>query len=224
MVPVTPGTHGADAPSRDLFPSSDSGSPSSSPTATSIGCSPSQVATDAAKLSTIVTGFIFDRFKMDEAKRLDMETQLTSYFRGAGVENDSIFSIMTDQDRWPSPDSSLPLLTLPVIVLLSQLASHTALVLGNDYYLAQGMQYKSLASYAAAMNHPVRHDARGSDSSIATSRDPNSTVPKAIPKFKVPPFKGDAYDGKDFLRKAAESFRSAGVHRFIESEDAYDEE
>ena len=49
---------------------------------------------------------------------------MASYFKGNGIYNEGILSIMTDYSIWPTV-TNYPMITVPVTMFLSKIAAYT---------------------------------------------------------------------------------------------------
>lgn len=71
----------------------------------------------------------------------------------------------------------LEMITVPVVLLLSEIAGCTEQVLESNYFLVLGVTYKSLFKWTKAKSDPGRYDIRGSHSS--TTSGSSTSVPRA---------------------------------------------
>jgi len=131
---------------------------------------------------------------------------------------------MKAKDSWPSPDKhvtsteALDLITVPVVLLLSEIAGCTEQVLESNSFLAPGVMYKSLSIWAKAMSNPGRYDAQGSNSSMtheSLTPSGSSGTNKKMPSFKIDPFMGDTMSGDVFIWNVRNVFKSNAVTLFL---------
>ena len=68
-----------------------------------------------------------------------------AYFTAAGISNEEIFSFMTEFASWPDPltviGGTVNSITLPVLLLLSQIAVKTNIMLKEGYFFDVGVVY-----------------------------------------------------------------------------------
>ena len=92
-------------------------------------------------MASIVTFLVEERFTFDMKKCCDLDDQLLFFFNGSGVANEDMILIMTDPAVWPKAskleddENFLALITVPVTMLLSQIASYTERALSHSLYL-----------------------------------------------------------------------------------------
>ena len=75
------------------------------------------------------------------------------FFSGSCVANEDVFSIMTNPATWPKAskledeDNTLDLITVSVIMLLSQIASYTEHALSHSLFLQKGITFEALVRW-----------------------------------------------------------------------------
>jgi hypothetical protein len=181
----------------------------------SIGLVRASKCTDAASLATVITPLVIEKFKIGDDKADALKSEISKYFTKCGVTNDNTYAYMHNAD-WPkvtTVEEPLSLISHPVSVLIKELAVYVDLALNSEYYLGEGVSYKSLSSWAKAKLNPVINDARGSSASetlIDTKK-----VSSKVPLFKVPTFTGDEYDGESYIRSVESAFQSAAMKQFL---------
>ena len=171
------------------------------PTPHDVGLATVKSCSDSASVATIVTPLVGERFAMSDDQRKNLCTQLTTYFRKTGVENEEVLSFMTSPSSWPVPSSiattedPLNLITVPVTLLLAQLATYTSLVLHQSYFLAPGVSYKNLHSWVSSLEDSVT-------STSSTSQSSTTKVWMIIKSHhsKYPPFTAILLTGINLLK------------------------
>jgi len=148
----------------------------------------------------------------------DMTDQVRIYFGKVGVVNESSLSLMTDCAMWPSAkdyataQQPLDLITIPVVLALSEIARYAGQVLNSENFLAPGVTYKSLSNWGKALDNPGRNDARGSYSS--TTQGSQQATGK-IPAIDVKPFTGESLGGDIYISQVESIVASHGVSPFL---------
>ena len=100
-------------------------------------------------MAAIVSSLVGERFAFDTEKCDKLEDQLLFFFNGSDVANEDVFSIMTIPTAWPKASKledeefSLVLITFPVSLLLSQIASYTERALSQSLYLQKGIKFEA---------------------------------------------------------------------------------
>jgi len=151
---------------------------------------------------TDVAPILSQKLLLDGKDVTDMTAQLGIYFGKVGVVNESSLSLMTDRAMWPSAkdyataQQPLDLITIPVVLALSEIVRYAGQVLDSAKFLAPGVTYKSLSDRAKALDNPGRNDARGSYSS--TTQGSQQATGK-IPAFDVKPFTGESLGGDVYI-------------------------
>lgn len=136
-------------------------------TPASVGLSTDQKCSSARQLAKAVTPIIVEKFSLDDQTSTKLGKQLVFYFGKVGVSNDSTFAMMKTKSDWPDASAHatsaqpLDLITIPVALLLCELAGYTEQAIESKYFLTSGVTYKSLSSWAKALSDPGRYDARG---------------------------------------------------------------
>jgi len=104
-------------------------------------------------MAAIVSYLVGEIFAFDTEKCDKLEDQLLFFFNGSGVANGDVLFIITDPSTCPKnskledKENSLALITVPVTLLLSQIASYTERALSHSLYLQKGITYEALARW-----------------------------------------------------------------------------
>ena len=115
---------------------------------------------------------------------------------------------MTAASSWPDPSTSgknataLRHITVPVKLLLYQLASSANKMLAAGYFLAKVKSYSHFDAWIVSL-----------DDSSVPSRKPSSDT--KIPAFKVPHFRGVTLDGDKYMDDVVRSFTNHALSRYI---------
>jgi len=117
-----------------------------SSTLTTPGFSTTKIAHGNSSLAALLSSLVGDICSLDDYKLGEMSTQLASYFKGNGIYNEEILSIMTNYSIWPRATKSL-MITIPVTICLSKIATYTEFVLDNSLLFRKGMQYSELVRW-----------------------------------------------------------------------------
>ena len=190
-------------------------------TPATIGLSKVAQCASASNVADTIAPFIVEKFSLDEDAAIKLGTQLTFFLEKVGVVNESVLSMMKEKTSWPIPSTmettseKLEMITVPVVLLLSEIAGCTEQVLESNYYLAPGVTYKSLFKWTKAMSDPGRYDARGSHSSTTPGSSTSATGAGKMPHFKVDPFSGDALSGDDYVKDVISIFKSNAVPQYL---------
>jgi len=188
-------------------------------TPASVGLSTVQKCSTTRQLAKAITPIIAEKFSLDDATMSRLGKQLNFYFSKVGVSNDSIFAMMKNKSDWPdasahtTANQPLDLITIPVALLLCEIAGYMEQAIESKFFLVPGVTYKSLSSWAKAKSDPGRHDARGSHSSTTLVSGASSN--QKMPSFKVDRFEGDAFSGDAFVRKVIGIFASNAVSSYL---------
>ena len=138
----------------------------------------------------------------------------------------SLFSIMKGKDSWPDPDKhasstqSLDLITVPEVLLISEIAGYVENVIESEHFLASGVTYKSLSLWAKVMSNPGKYDAHASYSSTTHgSSTPggggNDGGDKKMLSFKIDLFTGGTLSGGVYIRNILSVFKFNTVLLFL---------
>ena len=152
-------------------------------TPATIGLSKVAQCASASNVADTIAPFIVEKFSLNEDAAIKLGTQLTFFLEKVGVVNESVLSMMKEKTSWPIPSTmettseKLEMITVPVVLLLSEIAGCTEQVLESNYFLVLGVTYKSLFKWTKAKSDPGRYDIRGSHSS--TTSGSSTSVPRA---------------------------------------------
>ena len=182
--------------------------PSTPLTPAQLGLSDQRSCSTATEVATAVSAIVAGKFSYTVDQTTKLSHQLGIYFAKVGVTNESFLSMMKGKDTWPSAttlattEEPLELITVPVTLLLSDIAGYTERVLERNVFLTPGVTYKYLSKWIKATNDPGKYDARSSHSSTTHV-------------IKVDRFEGDALSGYVFVRKVNIVFTSNAVAQFL---------
>lgn len=115
--------------------------------------------------------------------------------------------------------NALEMITVPVVLLLSEIAGCTEQVLESNYFLAPGVTYKSLSSWTKLTSDPGRYDAYGSHS--ITTLGSSTTISRSgkMSHFKVEPFAVYALSGDDYVKDVISVFKLNIVSSYLTDTD-----
>ena len=176
---------------------------------------------DVGSISSVVVPLVVERFTFSPAQQLTLVKELTFYFQTAGISNEHILSVMTDDSKWPLPstiatiDNPLTMVNVPVTLLLSQIAVYTEYVLNKSLFLAKDITFGGLKDWfekeqlRPPNTNGMTNNGRNSIKSI------NENV--KIPVLMVPKFQGDIMGGDTYIEDVERAFRSKGLVKFLHS-------
>ena len=208
-------THGDDDPSEkteDTVVVLTAGEEAVVKDATDISLSVTKKCSTAKALATVIAALIGDRFAMTQTHRTALLKDLIQYFSHAGVINDEIFAFMTDPTSWPDPftagknDTALTQITVPVKLLLCQLASKATRMLTAGYFFSKVTSYSHFDAWIVAL------DASDVPSVKVTT---GTKTDSKIPAFRVPSFKGITLDGDKYMDDVVRSFTNHALSQYI---------
>jgi len=162
-------------------------------------------------MAAIISSIVGDQFTFDTEKCDKLEDQLLFFFNGSGVANEDVLSIMTDPSAWPKPskledeENFLTLITVPVTLLLSQIASYTERALSHSLYLQKGITYEALVSWFDE-NQSLNQTDYTATAILKISQDLHK-----IPTFHAYKFQGGTLTGDDFVTDIDRAFRCAAM-------------
>jgi len=105
------------------------------------GLSEVETCVTTEEMAAIASFLVGECFAFNTEKYGKLEDQLLLFFNGSGVANEDVFSIMTDLAAWTKAskledeENPLNLITVPVTMLLSQIASYTERALNHSLFL-----------------------------------------------------------------------------------------
>jgi len=100
-------------------------------------------------MAAIISYLVGEWFDFDTEKCDELKDQLLFFFNGSGVTNEDVLYIMTNPSTWPKnskledEENPLALITVPVTLLLSQIASYTECALSRSLYLQKEITYEA---------------------------------------------------------------------------------
>jgi len=134
--------------------------------------------------------------------RTELLVQVSVYFANTGIHNNKFLAFMTNYMDWPPPHATNPtqkmnLISIPVTLLLSKIASYTVALQEENLCLSPGICYCALSTWFAAYNE-----------TSAENLDKTSRIVGEIVKikelkisgFKVSIFRGDTLDSDEYIR------------------------
>ena len=172
-----------------------------SPTPASIGLSTTRTCTDANSVLAVVAPYFQERFALSDSQTASLRTQLEFYFIQCGITNEEMLSVMTSPDSWPKPQqlamdaSPLNLVTVPVTLLLSQIAKYTGRILHESCYLTTGVTFSSLSGWITSCDE----FSNTSDTVKSSPGTSNKSDGNKIPISRVPRFTGDTLAGDTYI-------------------------
>ena len=179
-----------------------------------IGLSTTKTCSNAKALATVIANLVRDRFAMTLTAGNSLLKELIQFFSHAGVSNDEIFSFMTEPSSWPDPATAgnnataLLHITVPVKLLLCQLASHTHKMLQRGHFLDNLTSYADFHAWILSLDAKVKMPPT---SSLALK----PATENKIPAFKVPSFRGVSLDGDKYMDDVVRSFTNHALSRYI---------
>ena len=177
--------------------------------ATDIGLSTTRKCTTVKALATVIASLARDRFAMTQTHGSCFLKDLIQYFSHAGVINDEFFSFMTDSSSWPDPSTAgqnataLLHITVPVKLLLCQLASSAHKMLAKGYFLSTEQSYSTFHAWILSLDAPA----------VIPLKKPVTDT--KIPAFKVLHFRGVSLDGDKYMDDVVRSFTNHALSRYI---------
>ena len=128
--------------------------------AIAIGLSLTKTCTTAKDVATVIANLVSERFALPATKTSDLKKDMTKFFSKASVTNEEIFSFMVDSTSWPDPSTSGPNggslqnITMPVVLLLSQLASSVQKMHKAGYFLSSNVKYADFEEWIKLISSP----------------------------------------------------------------------
>jgi len=186
------------------------------PTAVGIGLSLTKKCDTTASIAAVVSSMITERFDFSTAVATTLKTNLEGFFTIGGVTNDETFAFMSDSSSWPPVATSgrngysHKSITIPVLMLLSQLAGKVQQMLDAGYYLESGVKYADFHKYIQSL--PVPQSSSGTNKSSSTTDD------HKMPSFKVPIFKGDIMAGDEYMDDVVICFTNHALEKYLTDE------
>jgi len=174
-----------------------------------IGLSEVKTIVITEDMAVIVSYLVGERFAFDTEKCDKLEDQLLFFFNGSGVANEDVFSIMTNPSVWhkasklEDEENYLDLITVPVTLLLFQIALYTEHTLSHSLYLHKGITYEALGRWFGENQSLKSMDYK------TTSILQVSQYLQKIPTFHAPKFQGDTLTVDNFIADVDRAFRSA---------------
>ena len=104
-------------------------------------------------MAAIISSLVGEQLTFDTEKCGKLEDQLLFFFNGSGVSNEDVFSITAGPATWPNAskleddNDLIPLITVPVTMLLSQIASYTERALSHSLFLQKGVTFEALVMW-----------------------------------------------------------------------------
>ena len=158
---------------------------------------------------------VTERFALNTTQSNALNKDLATYLTFAGVINNEIFSFMSDSSSWPSPSTAgkngmaLSSISVPVILLLAQLAKHAHKMIKEGYFLDTNVKYGDFNDWVEALTSTTNVTKSGS----------GGTTESKIPAFTLPLFKGTSIKGDKYLEDIVRTFTSNAMQQYIEDED-----
>ena len=128
--------------------------------AASIGLSPIKVCADGASVAEVIAVLISQRFAVDSTLVDALKAEMVSYFDKAGVTNEHIFSFITEFKSWPDVNKAGPRnhalkqISVPVVLLLTNLAKYTDKMLLAGFFLSDTVSYNDFSSWITSLSTP----------------------------------------------------------------------
>ena len=179
-----------------------------------IGLSTSKKCSTAKALATVIASLVRDRFAMTITAGVSLLKELIQFFSHAGVSNDEIFSFMTEPSSWPDPAkagsqaTALTHITVPVKLLLCQLASYTHKVLQRGHFLDEMTSYADFHAWILSLDAEIQMPPK-------SASDIKPATENKIPAFKVPFFRGVSLEGDKYMDDVVRSFTNHALSRYI---------
>ena len=179
--------------------------------AIAIGLSLTKTCTTAKDVAHVIAKLVSERFALPATKTSDLKKDMTKFFSKASVTNEEIFSFMIDSSSWPDPSKagpnggSLQTITMPVVLLLSQLAFSVRKMLQAGYFLDSEVKYSDFEAWIASLSSPA-------------PSGPSSSNDHKIPSFKVPTFRGDSISSDTWMEDVVRCFSSNCMAQYIKDE------
>ena len=209
-------TNGAGAPSVTAATTAGNSIPTTTgttPKAVTIGLSVTQTCSTADTLAPVVANLVAQRFAMSTPTKTALEKDLKKYFDVSGITNEEVFSFMVDPSSWPDYSklgprgSPLKSITVPVTLLMSQLAKYCQTMLKEKYFLTANVTFSDFQAWVLSLAK--------SAPSVAPSAAPSSAQDK-IPSFKVPLFRGDSLAGDKYMDDVVRAFTSNAMAQYLD--------
>ena len=197
-------------------PTNQNAASSGIPQAVGIGLSLTKKCDTTTTIATVISSMISERFGFSPPVSSTLDTDLAGFFTTAGVTNDETFAFMSDSSSWPPVTSAgrngynYKSITIPVVMLLSQLAGKVQQMLDEGYYLDSGVKYVDFQQYIQSL--PSKTTSSGNNSS-ATNDD------HKMPSFKVPIFRGDIMAGDKYMEDVVICFTNHALEKYLLDEN-----
>ena len=169
----------------------------------SLGLSPVRQANTAEEMAILLTPLISERFALPNSVTKKLCTQLALYFKDMGIVNESCLGIMTDSSSWAVPESlsttsqSLEHLTVPVLLLLTKLATYTVQLRNEKLHLTMGVLFTDVRTwYNKQLKKEIKKRPKAVIQDVKIQTTP--TQDHKIQFFKFPTFQVDTLQGEVF--------------------------
>ena len=134
-------------PKLSSIPVKPKGAPKKNP-----GLSPVHQASTAEEMAILLTPLISERFALLNSITKKLRTQLGLYFKSTGIVNEYCLVIMTESSSWAVPESfattsqSLEQLTVPMLLLITKLATYTVQLRDKKLHLTTGVLFTDIST------------------------------------------------------------------------------
>ena len=190
------------------------------PTTLAKGLMKTKTCTTSVEMAKMMVPLISKQFTMTAEVTTELLVQLSAYFSHTGIHNKEFLAFMTNYVDWSpphtfaTPTQKMNLISIPVTLLLSKIASYTVALQEEKLYLSPGIGHCALFTWLATYNETSTEN-KDKTNQIVGATIKNKKV--KISGFKVPIFRGDMLDGDEYIRMVKTTFRSNAMSQFLDS-------